>query len=280
MSDDPYRSFAQVYDEWQKLYPKPFSLALGPRIRSVIARQKAPATSLADLACGTGTFALWWKRAHPSWTVYGADRSAAMIDVARASARGPRTDAKAPRGQASIKKPVRPSGPTFLVQDLRDTAMPEPVGVLTCLFDSLNHITREADLLRVFKQVGKALLPGGLFIFDLVEEVAFPAVFTGASILDGPDLYVGIDTVYSEARGVGFGLATFSFFRKRSRQWRRIDFEIKERRWLREEIQGLMGKAGLDLVEFEQIDPYTSDQFVVPRTFWVYQKRQAPVAST
>jgi SAM-dependent methyltransferase len=252
--DDPYRSFAKVYDEWQRLYPKPFSLALGPRIRDTIKRIGSPTPKLADLACGTGTFAWWWMRTHPSWTVYGTDGSAAMIKAAR----GIRTG--------------RTPAPRFLVQDLRELALPAPVGVLTCLFDSLNHITREADLLHVFQRAAANLLPSGLFLFDLVEEVSFPEVFTGASILEGPNLYVGIETEFAELRGIGFGQAHFSIFRRRSRGWDRIEFAVRERRWRREETQKLLRRAGLELVEFEQIDPYTSDQFVVPRTFWACQR--------
>ena len=32
MPQDPYGEFAEIYDDWQSLYPRPFSLALAPRI--------------------------------------------------------------------------------------------------------------------------------------------------------------------------------------------------------------------------------------------------------
>ncbi len=38
---------------------------------------------------------------------------------------------------------------------------------MTCHFDDLNHVRREADLQRVFNGVARILVAGGLFQFDL-----------------------------------------------------------------------------------------------------------------
>lgn len=258
MPHDPYRDFALVYDEWQKLYPRPFSLALAPMIRARVAALGPPRPILADLACGTGTFALWWKRTHASWTVYGTDRSPAMIAAAKKETR---TSAR--NGSA---------GPIFVVQDLRELALPEPAGVLTCLFDSLNHITKTSELSRVFRRARAALAPCGLFLFDLVDEKAFPEVFNGTSILDGEDLYGGIDGVYRDVRGVGMGEANFTFFRRSGRGWRRINFDIRERCWDRKEIRSMLREAGFRSIQMERIDAYSSKHFFVPRTFWAARR--------
>ena len=274
MVHDPYRDFALVYDEWQKLYPRPFSLALAPRIRARIQKLGSPRPVLADLACGTGTFAQWWKQTHSTWTVYGTDRSPAMIAAARSDARAHARPKARPIAQ-SRNGAGRPSigAPVFFVQDLRELALPEPAGVLTCLFDSLNHITLTSDLLRIFRRAHAALAPRGLFLFDLVDERAFAEVFTGTSILDGPDLYGGIETVFQERRGVGMGQASFTFFRRGGRGWRRINFDIRERRWQRKEIRDLLGRAGFERVRLERIDPYASRHFFVPRMFWAARRK-------
>lgn len=155
---------------------------------------------------------------------------------------------------------------------MRRLELPEPAGVATCLFDSLNHITRDGDLARVFRHVARELAPRGLFLFDLIDELAFPEVYTGTSILDGPDLYVGIDTSYREERGLGIGSARFTFFRRRGGRWRRIEFDIRERRWFRGEVREMLHDAGLDLLRLQRIDPYESDEFFVPRTFWICRR--------
>jgi SAM-dependent methyltransferase len=263
MSRDSYRDFADVYDAWQMLYPRAFSLAIAPRVIVAMKEHVVPNTVLADLACGTGIFPLWWQKTHPAWTVYGTDLSPAMIAAARRAAK--QTTKQAAGGR------VRRT-PTLLVQDMRRFALPEPVGVVTCLFDSLNHLTREADLAQTFRAVARSLAPRGLFLFDLVDELAFPEVFTGTSILDGKDLYVGIDTHYREERGHGIGEAKFTFFRRGTAAWKRVEFSIRERCWFRGEVREMLTSAGLDLVRLDRVDPYRSAEFFVPRTFWVCRR--------
>jgi SAM-dependent methyltransferase len=260
-------------------------MAMAPRIREAVRAHGAPLPVLADLACGTGTFAAWWKRTHPSWTVYGTDLSPAMIEMAVAANRSQaRTSARAAKA-AKAGRTAKPAGIAqkprsrdskvkFLVQDLRDLELEEPVGVATCLFDSLNHITREADLARAFRRVHRALAPNGLFIFDLVEELTFPEVFTGSSIFDSEKLYLGMETEYHEEHGHGFGTARFTFFRKAGKDYHRIVFDIRERRWFRGQIRDLLSSAGLELLHLEKISPYTSKEFFVPRTFWICRRSE------
>jgi len=274
---DQYGSFAEVYDEWQMLYPRAFSIALAPRIVAAVKEHGPPRPVLADVACGTGIFALWWQRTHRSWNVYGLDGSPAMIDVAKkearrmAAGRGRRADGAAGRTGGRGGKAAR--APLFVVQDMRRLELPEPAGVVTCLFDSLNHLTRSTDLARTFRGVARALAPGGLFLFDFIDELAFPEVYRGSSIFDGPGLFVGMDTEYHEERGAGIGTARFTFFKKQREGWRRLEFDIRERRWYRGQIRELLTAAGLDLLGLQKIDPYESDEFFVPRTFWICRRR-------
>ena len=273
---DAYRGFAEVYDSWQLLYPKAFSVAVAPRVVAVTRARGTPVPVLADIACGTGIFAFWWQRTHRSWRVYGSDLSPRMIAAARrasGSRRAPATASARPAPSRGAAGPVRRlPRPVFSVQDMRALSLPEPAGIITCLFDSLNHLVRESDLRRTFRRVAAALAPGGLFVFDLVDDLAFPELFTGTSILDGRNLFVGIATTYAEERGIGIGRARFTFFRPRGSGWKRIEFDVKERRWFRGEVREMLHAAGLDLLGVERIDPYTSEDFFVPRTFWTCRK--------
>ena len=287
MSRDSYQDFAGVYDAWQMLYPRAFSLAIAPRVIAAMKEHVVPNTVLADLACGTGIFPLWWQKTHPSWTVYGTDLSPAMIAAAKQAAKqearqtAERATKRTARQTGKSKaiptaKPATAGSarrtPTLFVQDMRRFALPEPIGVVTCLFDSLNHLTREADLAQTFRAVARSLAPRGLFLFDLVDELAFPEVFTGTSILDGKELYVGIDTHYHEERGHGIGEAKFTFFRRGGPAWKRVEFSIRERCWFRGEVREMLTSAGLDLVRLERVDPYRSAEFFVPRTFWICRR--------
>jgi SAM-dependent methyltransferase len=287
MSKDSYRDFAGVYDAWQMLYPRAFSLAIAPRVIAAMKEHVVPNTVLADLACGTGIFPLWWQKTHPSWTVYGTDLSPAMIAAAKRAVKQEAKQAAERATKRTAKRTGKPRAnptarrvpgggvrrtPTLFVQDMRRFALPEPPGVVTCLFDSLNHLTRETDLTQTFRAVARSLAPRGLFLFDLVDELAFPEVFTGTSILDGEELYVGIDTHYHEERGHGIGEAKFTFFRRGVPAWKRVEFSIRERCWFRGEVREMLTGAGLDLVRLERVDPYRSAEFFVPRTFWICRR--------
>jgi SAM-dependent methyltransferase len=46
--------------------------------------------------------------------------------------------------------------------------LPRLVDLITCNFDTLNHLVGEGDLSRTFRSVSRNLRPGGHFIFDMV----------------------------------------------------------------------------------------------------------------
>jgi hypothetical protein len=125
---------------------------------------------------------------------------------------------------------------------------------------------------RIFHRAHAALAAGGLFLFDLVDDRGFREVFTGSSILRGDGLYVGIETEFTIIRTAGYGAARFTFFRRSGRGWRQSEFRIRERRWFQSEMRGLLATAGLQCLKVVRLDPYESDDFLVPRTFWVCRR--------
>ncbi|MBI4498390.1 MAG: class I SAM-dependent methyltransferase [Chloroflexi bacterium] len=139
---EPYSAFATVYDGAG--YTR-FSQNMIGIIQGIMARQKVTPHRLLDLACGTGVAAVAFARL--GYEVVGVDRSEAMLAHARARADG---------------VPI-----TFLCQDMRDLALPQPVDLAICLFDSLNYLLEPGDLLRAFHRVAETLTPGGLFLFDM-----------------------------------------------------------------------------------------------------------------
>jgi hypothetical protein len=133
-------------------------------------------------------------------------------------------------------------------------------------------VTRTRDLRRILRNVKDALLPGGLFVFDLVDESDFAEVFTGASIESGKDLYVGVDSTCYQRSGTTLGRAIFTFFHRSGSAWRRLSAVIVERCWTTGEIESLLEDAGLELVRLERIDPEENELVFVARTFWVCRR--------
>jgi len=257
---DPYIDFAPFYDRWQSLYTKPFSLGMVLRMKQALAEWPIPERSLLDLACGTGTLAHWWARHHPRWEVWGVDRSAAMIERARASS----------------SKASRP--PTFVVQDLTELDLDRRFGFASCFFDSLNHVTRAHDLSRILKGVYRSLLPGGLFIFDLLDEDSFEEIFSTPSVVHDKDLFVGVETGCEERRGALHGIARFHFFAREGERWRRHDLDIHERCWTRAEFDPMARAAGLEIIHVQLIDPEEQPEVFVPRRLYVCRRPKAPTS--
>ncbi|MCA9729883.1 MAG: class I SAM-dependent methyltransferase [Candidatus Eisenbacteria bacterium] len=254
---DPYVQFAPFYDRWQSLYAKPFSLGMTLRMRQAIAEWPPPERSLLDLACGTGTLAHWWARRHSRWEVWGVDRSAAMIERARQStAKGGR-----------LHRP-----PTFLVQDLTQLRLERRFGMVTCFFDSLNHVTRTQDLARILRGAYRALLPGGIFVFDLLDEDSFEEVFSTPSVVHDRNLFVAVETGCEVRRGSLHGLARFHFFNRDGERWDRHDWDIHERCWTRAEFDPMIRAAGLEIVHVQLIDPEEQPEVFVPRRLYVVRR--------
>lgn len=140
----PYAAFALLYDT---LLGDRFFNQARRNFERLRRRHGLHPGSAADVACGTGTFVsylagLGLRR------VYGVDRSAEML--ARAIVKNRGNDAR------------------FLLQDLKNLRLPQPVDLITCNFDSLNYLLTTGDLLRAFRNFHHNLTPDGYLIFDMI----------------------------------------------------------------------------------------------------------------
>jgi SAM-dependent methyltransferase len=102
---------------------------------------------VADIACGSGAACVVFARR--GLDAIGIDRSAHMIDHAQERAK---------RAGQRVK---------FKVQDYRELNLGERVGLVTCMYDSLNFMRDEADLVKVFAGVYRSMMEAGMFIFDV-----------------------------------------------------------------------------------------------------------------
>ena len=68
--------------------------------------------------------------------------------------------------------------------DMRDFRLPQPVDLVTCECDGMNHIPRKQDLQRVAKSVARALQPGGYFAFDVNNRQAFERIWSKTWFFD------------------------------------------------------------------------------------------------
>jgi SAM-dependent methyltransferase len=117
----------------------------------------APAHSLLELACGTGSHALVFNRL--GYDVTASDYTPEMLDAARAKA-------------ASSGQRIE-----FRVLDMRRLPAPSrPFDVAVCLFDSIGYVQTDAALADVFRGVHANLRKDGLFVFEFWHA---PAMLKG-----------------------------------------------------------------------------------------------------
>ncbi|NLG28879.1 MAG: class I SAM-dependent methyltransferase [Chloroflexi bacterium] len=172
-----YEDYAAVYDAAGQLQ---FSQRMVPYLQRLLGRHPAPGTTLAEVACGTGTVAVAMARA--GWRVYGVDGAPAMLEQARAKARaeGVQID--------------------WSVQDMRSFALPQPVHLVTCLYDSINYMLTSDDLSAAIQRAYSALTPQGLYLFDMNTAAVMATWADGTYFTDTETLTWIMSTDYDPRR--------------------------------------------------------------------------------
>ena len=124
---------AQEYDKWVGLY------------KELIDLHGAAGKRLLDIGCGTGKSALGLARL--GFRVTGIDFSEEMLRIA-------------------LGKPGA-NAVTFVLADVRNLPPLGPCDVATTMGEPFSHLSSVGELQAALDGVGRALEPGGLFLFDL-----------------------------------------------------------------------------------------------------------------
>lgn len=246
-----YRVLPLVYDRWQQTYGADFSTLIHPRLIATIDRHRIPTTSLLDLACGTGTLGLLMSKR--GWTVWGVDASMLMVDNARRKFRS-----------------ARRAG-TILRQDMRSVRLPVRVGLVTSMFDSINHILSRRDLLRVFRGVARVLAPGGYFIFDVNNERCFRKLWVSTQAVEHRDFTLVLRNRYERSRRRAFSFVTV--FLRSGNRYERFGEVVQERWYPKPELRKLLCNTGFAVLESEDFNFTDVPEVGAIKTWWVVRKR-------
>lgn len=246
----PYRWLARYYDRVMVDHA-----ALFRGVRRTLLRNILPkVTAVCDLACGSGETALDFARY--GYQVYAVDLSPTQVRTVRRKAREQKLPVKVVRG------------------DMRTFRLPEPVDLVTCEFDALNHVPHHSDLHRVMRSVARALRPGGWFYFDINTRKAFETLWATQTWIDAEEFKVAIHGRFDDrTRRAELHLEWFlPAGRKRFRHRRETIHEVC---WDPGEVRSALRTAGFGAVRPRDGAPFFGGwDWDAPgcRTFYLAQK--------
>lgn len=249
MQVTPYDRLAKYYDELFAPYAR---LAAAAR-RRILQPVMPGVRTACDLACGTGATAL--ALARQGIPVFGVDLCGPMCRVTREKAR-------------REALPVR-----VLRADMRRFRLPEPVDLVLCEFDAINHVPRKPDLALVARAVARALRPGGHFYFDVNNRLSFRKLWPLAWFHDRPDVALVMHGGYDRRRDKGW--SDLDWFLRDGRRWRRVRDRVEEVCWEPAEIRGALHAAGFDRVSASDAQPFFPRDSMIGRgcrTFYLARK--------
>ena len=244
-----YKDFAFIYDffTYDVNYKKWASY-----IEKIFKRYKLCPQLVLDLGCGTGSLTIeMWKK---GYELIGIDLSQEMLNCA---------NQKALEMDADI---------LFLNQDMKSFELYGTVDAVICSMDSINYITKESDLLKVFKLVNNYLNPKGLFVFDINSFYKLSEVLS-----DNVFYEIGEEASYiwQNSFDKDKNICTFdlTFFIKENELYRRYDEIHKQRAYTKEQIIKLLEEAGLMFIDcFSELSFDNSDE-KSERIFFIAQEK-------
>jgi SAM-dependent methyltransferase len=208
--------------------------------------------SACDLGCGTGTTAL--SLAKQGIRMFAVDLSPGMCRVAREKAK-----------RAAV--PLR-----VIRSDMRTFRLPEPVDLILCEFDALNHVPSKSGLDMVARSAAGALNRGGYFFFDVNHRPGFQSYWRGAMWVEQP----GVVLVMRNGNNAENDRAwcDVEWFIKEGTLWRRHREHVEEVCWSGEEIQKALTGAGFDHVRAWDATPFFNQPEIRPGCRSVYLARK------
>lgn len=217
-----YESFAEVYDELMDEVPYG---EWASRILELLRQFGIEDGLVLELGCGTGR--MMQRLEEAGYDMIGVDSSEDMLRVA---------------------KETTSDSCLCLLQDMREFELYGTVGAVVSVCDSLNYITEEEDLIKVFRLVNNYLDPGGVFIFDLNTVYKYREVLGERVFAENREECAFIwENWFDEDEGINeYDLSIF--VRQEGDRFLRFTETHYQKAWSQERVCKLLQEAGLKLL--------------------------------
>ncbi len=219
-----YNSFSEYYDTLMQNVGYPDRARY---IIEVFARLDHDMGLSLDLACGTGSLTVELKKLGVD--IYGVDASYDMLSHARE---------KAAENDLDI---------LFLCQKMQSLDLYGTIDTCVCTLDSINHLTKLADVQKTFDRVSLFMNKGGYFLFDVNSVYKHKEVLADNTfVYDTEDVFCVWQNSLKENNIVDIEL---DFFECEGDVYYRMSEDFSERAYTDEELCTMLEKSGFEVVE-------------------------------
>lgn len=204
---------------------------------------------IADLACGTGSVCLELDKR--GYDMIGIDISPQMLGRAAEKSEG--------------KKIL------YLNQDICEFELYGTVDCFTCILDSVNHLTEDGDIGRLFSLVNNYLNPDGIFIFDVNTEYKFREILS-----DNIYTYEDDNIFYVWENNFDDDICDMciNFFVKNGSLYKRIEQVHSERLYSAAFLTEAAKRHGLTVEGVYGEETFSAPKSDCQREFWVLKKEK------
>ena len=233
MKDEAYGTFAYAYDQ---ALGERFFRSIRRLLNRVLAAHPARVRTHLDVACGTALAVEYFERRR--YQSVGIDLSLPMLQVGLRRAEH------------------------LVAGDMRALPLRSKFEVITCLYDSLNHLKTAKDLAAAFSAIRKVLADDGLFLFDVNHPEIYPEIWGSAEpfVADGENFHLQMATKFRQrdrtAQAMVTGWALMNGQRVPIRERR------EQRAYSEREIIDALASAGLLPAEMIEFDPFAEGRSV------------------
>ena len=230
------------YDTWADFIEKIFDREMKERPSLVL-----------DLGCGTGKMTL--ALAKKGYDMTGIDYSVNMLGEAREAA-----------ADAELSDRI-----LWLCQDIRSFELYGTMGAIVSCLDTINHITKEKELISVFSLVHNYLDPDGLFIFDVNGKHKFETLYADQTYVfeEGNDFCVWENEYNEKSKLCRFYITLFS--KERDGRYSRYEEAQSEKMYPLSSLRRALEETGFEFVgaysdyDFKVADDTADRIYIVAR---------------
>ncbi len=237
-----YRFLAGCYDRFT--YDVDYAAWAG-YIEKHFRKRPLPGNTVLDLACGTGS--LTRELALRGYEMIGVDRSPEMLAQAAEKNRG-----------------IAPVEPIFLCQSMERLDLYGTIDACVCCLDSVNYVTDPKKLQKAFGRVHLFLMPGGLFLFDVIAPARLEGLDGQVFLDETEDAYCVWRAEFSRRSRICSYFMDIFRLDGSTGQWDRGEELHRERAYSIPELTAMLEKAGFRDVrtygELKMRPPGTEEQ--------------------